>query len=52
MRCDDTTMTQHDIENGRLNCMMGVAPVKPVEFVVFRISFQLCTAQVIAITPV
>jgi len=30
-------MTQDDIDNGRLICVIGVAPVKPAEFVVFRI---------------
>jgi len=37
VRCDRTTMTQEDIDNGRLVCMIGVAPVKPAEFVIFRI---------------
>lgn len=32
------TMTQDDIDNGRLVCVIGVAPVKPAEFVVFRIT--------------
>ncbi len=32
------TMTQDDIDNGRLICMIGVAPVKPAEFVIFRLS--------------
>ncbi|MDD2420957.1 MAG: phage tail sheath subtilisin-like domain-containing protein [Heliobacteriaceae bacterium] len=32
-----TTMTQDDIDNGRLICVIGVAPVKPAEFVIFRI---------------
>jgi hypothetical protein len=31
-------MTQDDINNGRLVCVIGVAPVKPAEFVIFRIS--------------
>lgn len=38
VRCDQTTMTQDDLDNGRLICVIGVAPVKPAEFVVFRIS--------------
>lgn len=33
-----TTMTQDDIDNGRLICVIGVAPVKPAEFVIFRIT--------------
>jgi phage tail sheath protein FI len=37
VRCDRTTMTQNDIENGRLVCLIGVAPLKPAEFVLFRI---------------
>ena len=37
VRCDRTTMTQDDIDNGRLICMIGIAPVKPAEFVIFRI---------------
>lgn len=32
-----STMTQDDIDNGRLICVIGVAPVKPAEFVIFRI---------------
>ena len=38
IRCDRTTMTQDDIDNGRLICEVGVAPVKPAEFVTFHIS--------------
>jgi len=37
VRCDRTTMTQNDIDNGRMICLIGVAPVKPAEFVIFRI---------------
>jgi phage tail sheath protein FI len=37
VRCDRTTMTQADIDNGRLICVIGIAPVKPAEFVIFRI---------------
>lgn len=38
VKCDRTTMTQDDIDNGRLICLIGIAPVKPAEFVIFRIS--------------
>jgi len=38
VRCDHTTMTQDDIDNGRLICTIGIAPVKPAEFVIFRIT--------------
>jgi Phage tail sheath protein subtilisin-like domain/Phage tail sheath C-terminal domain len=37
VKCDRTTMTQDDIDNGRLIMLIGVAPVKPAEFVVIRI---------------
>jgi len=37
VRCDRTTMTQTDIDNGRLIVLVGVAPVKPAEFVIVRI---------------
>lgn len=40
VRCDRTTMTQNDLDNGRLICEVGVAPVKPAEFVIFRIAQQ------------
>jgi len=33
----DVTMVQSDIDNGRLIIRIGVAPVKPAEFVIFRI---------------
>ncbi len=37
VRCDRTTMTQNDLDNGRLICLIGVALLKPAEFVIFRI---------------
>jgi phage tail sheath protein FI len=37
VRCDRTTMTQADVDAGRLVCLVGVAPVRPAEFVIFRI---------------
>ena len=37
VRCDPSTMTQSDLDNGRMVCLIGVAPVKPAEFVIFRI---------------
>ncbi len=37
VKCDRTTMTQNDLDNGRLICQIGVAVVKPAEFVIFRI---------------
>ncbi|CAG0963815.1 MAG: phage tail sheath subtilisin-like domain-containing protein [Candidatus Methanoperedens sp.] len=38
VKCDRTTMTQDDIDNGRLICIIGIAPAKPAEFVIFRIA--------------
>lgn len=37
VRCDRSTMTQNDLDNGRLICLIGIAPTKPAEFVIFRI---------------
>ena len=37
VRCDSSTMTQNDIDNGRLIVEIGVAPVRPAEFVIIRI---------------
>jgi phage tail sheath protein FI len=37
VRCDETTMSEDDIQNGRLICHIGVAIVRPAEFVIFRI---------------
>lgn len=41
VKCDRSTMTQNDIDNGRLVCLIGVAPLRPAEFVVFRIGQKL-----------
>jgi len=38
VECSRATMTQEDIDNGRLICEIGIAPVKPAEFVIFRIT--------------
>ena len=37
VRCDETTMSVDDVQNGRLICQIGVAIVRPAEFVIFRI---------------
>ena len=39
------TMSQDDIDNGRLVCVIGVAPVKPAEFVIFRITQNTGSAE-------
>jgi phage tail sheath protein FI len=45
VRCDLTTMTQADLDNGRMICLIGVAVVKPAEFVIFRIGQKTATAR-------
>ncbi len=44
VECGPTTMTQDDIDNGRLICQIGIAPVKPAEFVIFRITQKTANA--------
>ncbi|WP_138735576.1 phage tail sheath family protein [Modestobacter excelsi] len=45
--CDRTTMTEDDLQNGRLICVIGVAPVFPAEFVIFRIQQKTREAQLV-----
>jgi hypothetical protein len=45
VRCDRTTMTQNDLDNGRLICLIGVAPTYPAEFVIFRIGQWTADSQ-------
>ena len=45
VECGPTTMTQDDIDNGRLICQIGIAPVKPAEFVIFRITQKTATGE-------
>jgi uncharacterized protein len=44
VRCDRSTMTQNDLDNGRLVCLIGVAIIKPAEFVIFRIGQKTADA--------
>lgn len=37
VKCDRTTMTQDDLDSGRLVCTVGIAPAQPTEFVIFAI---------------
>lgn len=37
VRCDRTTMSQSDLDSGRLVCTVGIAPARPAEFVIFAI---------------
>ena len=45
VRCDRSTMTQNDLDNGRLVCLIGVAILKPAEFVIFRIGQKTADAR-------
>ncbi len=45
VKCDRSTMTQNDIDNGRLICLIGVAPLRPAEFVIFRIGQKTLTGM-------
>ncbi|MEU3449870.1 phage tail sheath C-terminal domain-containing protein [Streptomyces thermolilacinus] len=44
--CDRTTMTEDDLAGGRLICVVGVAPVFPAEFVIFRIQQRTRETQI------
>ena len=46
VKCDRTTMTRDDLDNGRLILLMGVAPVKPAEFVIARVALWTADAEV------
>jgi hypothetical protein len=47
VRCDRTTMSQGDLDNGRLVCLIGVAPTKPAEYVIFRIGQWTADASIV-----
>lgn len=38
VKCDSTTTTQQDIDNGVVNILVGFAPLKPAEFIVLKLS--------------
>jgi uncharacterized protein len=40
VKCDSSTMTQTDIEAGRLAVVVGFAPLQPAEFIIFQITVQ------------
>lgn len=37
VKCDRTTMTQNDIDQGVVRVLVGFAPIKPAEFLIIRI---------------
>ncbi len=45
VRCDRSTMTQNNLDNGQLICLVGVAALKPAEFVIFRIGQKTADAR-------
>ena len=45
VKCDRTTMTQTEIDNGQLIVLVGVAPVKPAEFVIVRIGLWTARSE-------
>ena len=52
VKCDDETNPAEGIDAGQVVCKIGVAPVKPAEFVIFRLSqFSGGTSLVSRITP-
>jgi uncharacterized protein len=40
VRCHPFSMTQNDIDKGRLIVIVGVAPLRPAEFVLIQITIQ------------
>jgi phage tail sheath protein FI len=45
VKCDATTMTRDDRDNGRLIVIIGIAPVKPAEFVIARVALFTADAK-------
>ena len=45
VKCDRDTMTQDDLDNGRLIVLIGIATVKPAEFVIIRIGLKSGSGQ-------
>lgn len=43
VHCDQTTMSQNDLDNGRLNILIGLAVTKPAEFMILRITQTIST---------
>lgn len=40
VRCDRTTMTRNDLDDGRLVCLVGVSPAEPIEQIVLEIALD------------
>ena len=39
--CDPDSMTRDDMNNGNVICNVGFAPLRPAEFVIFRIGLRM-----------
>jgi hypothetical protein len=46
VKCDGTTTTQQDVDNGVVNIIVAFAPLKPAEFVIIKIGQLAGQAQV------
>jgi Bacteriophage tail sheath protein len=49
VKCDDETNPQESIDLGQLVTVIGVAPVKPAEFIIFKIGQTAAGAQIEAL---
>jgi len=45
VKCDRSTMTQGEIDAGKLIVVIGLAPTKPAEFVIFRVAQYTANAN-------
>jgi len=41
VKCDLTTLTPEDLSDGTLTCVVGLAPMKPAEFIRYQIRVRL-----------
>lgn len=44
VHCGPNTMTQNDIDSGRLIVQIGIAPLRPAEFLIFRVATRTAEA--------
>ncbi|GAB4191689.1 MAG: hypothetical protein OHK0022_05540 [Roseiflexaceae bacterium] len=49
VRCDRSTMSQNDLDNGRLVCVVGITPAAPIEQI--RIVLTLNQSGLLALSP-
>jgi hypothetical protein len=46
VKCDDETNPPDSVDSGKLVCLIGLAPVKPAEFIIFKIGQTSANSQV------